>query len=311
MKIGFLGLGKMGSGMVKRLCDSGHEVVGFDPYLQKENIVNIKSGLSIAQNLNNLVDSLGSEARVCIWLMLPAGDITDSTVLDLTNILPKSSIIVDGGNSNYKRSCKNYELCKSKEISFIDVGTSGGVWGQENGFCMMVGGDESSFLVIEPLLKSFSGKNNKDVHSYSYLGQSGSGHYAKMIHNAIEYALMQSYGEGLDLLKNGPYDYDLKKVLSLWNNGSVIRSWLLELGELMFEQDKNLDNLVGEIADSGTGKWSIEEALDRSIPIPVITASLFNRYRSRRSNSISDRFIAGLRRAFGGHATVKKTPNPQ
>lgn len=306
MKIGFLGLGKMGAGMVQRLCNAGHEVVGYDPYLQRSNIEGISKGLEIVECVEDLVSSVKNESAVCVWLMVPAGDIVDTTVSMLVKVLPEHSIIVDGGNSNYKRSIKNDELCRSHKMHFVDVGTSGGVWGLQNGFCMMVGCERKVFGLIEPLFMALSGKNDAGVHSYAHVGDCGSGHYAKMVHNAIEYALMQSYGEGIDLLHNGPYSYDLHSVLSLWNNGSVIRSWLLQLGEKMLVEDGTLDSLVGEIADSGTGKWSVEEALDRSIPIPVISAALFNRYRSRRSNSIADRFIAGLRRAFGGHAIVKK-----
>lgn len=301
MKIGFFGLGKMGVGMVSRILNDGHSVVGFDPYVDKNLISSLPSNFTLAQSEDELVKNVSEESVSCVWLMVPAGDIVDQCVDKLLNKLPANSIIVDGGNSNYQRSVANNNKCKDKNISFVDVGTSGGVWGLQNGFCLMVGGLKDSFDKIEPILKSLATEKG-----YAYLGDSGAGHYSKMVHNAIEYAMMQSYGEGVDLLENGPYQYDLHKLMKLWNHGSVIRSWLLELGEKMLDSDPKLDSLVGEIADSGTGKWSVEEALDRGIPIPVIAASLFNRYRSRRQNSISDRFIAGLRKAFGGHAVVKK-----
>lgn len=301
MKIGFFGLGRMGAGMVGRVVQSGHEVVGYDINTFDGAEAKFGSNFKLATSIDELLSQLQAEPVTIVWLMVPAGEITNSCVSNLIQKLPANSILVDGGNSNFNDSKRNYLSAKEKRIRFIDVGTSGGVWGLKNGFCLMVGGDKSAFDILEPIFAALGQKN-----SYSYVGESGAGHYAKMVHNAIEYALMQSYGEGIDLLENGPYEYDLKNVVSIWNQGSVIRSWLLELGEKMLSEDPKLNTITGEIADSGTGRWSVEEALKSGIPIPLISTAVFNRFRSKRENSLSDRFIAGLRKAFGGHAVVGK-----
>ncbi len=292
--IGFVGTGRMGSGLIKRILKAGGNVIAYD---RKEPEKDTFSGsFAFKNSLESLVYALGTGRKI-IWLMVPAGAPVDSCIEELIPSLNTGDILIDGGNSNFHDSVRRYKVCNDVGVSFVDVGTSGGVWGEEKGFCMMVGGDKPSYDILSPFLKELC-----TTDGFSYMGKAGSGHYVKMIHNAIEYGLMQAYGEGIDLLENAPYELSIKDVVKVWNRGGVIRSWLLELGESMLEQDESLSSLEPYIDDSGTGRWAVEESLRAKVPTPVLTTALYSRFSSRRTDSMSFKFIAGLRKAFGGHA---------
>jgi 6-phosphogluconate dehydrogenase len=298
MNTGVIGLGKMGFNMALHLLERGHELVAFD--LSPEAVVSIAAhGAQSARSLPELAGML--EAPRLLWLMVPAGEPVDSTIEQLLPILDKGDIIVDGGNSHYKDSERRAALLEKQGIHFLDAGTSGGLEGARHGACIMVGGDKSAYDFIEPLLSDLCVENG-----YGYMGRSGSGHFAKMVHNGIEYGMMQAMGEGFNLLDASGYDFDLEAVSRVWANGSVIRGWLMDLMVQALQKDPKLDYLTGAIADSGEGRWTVEAALDHEVSIPVIAASLFTRYRSRSEGNISDKVVAALRHEFGGHAFVEK-----
>lgn len=296
--IGFVGTGRMGSGLIRRILNAGGNVAAYDrSEPAKEAFV---GSFTFKDSLRSLVSALGVSNRI-IWLMVPAGAPVDSCIEEILPLLTKGDILIDGGNSNFHDSVRRYSVCTEVGVSFLDVGTSGGVWGEKKGFCMMVGGDKASYERLSPFLKVLCTEDG-----FSYMGEAGSGHYVKMIHNAIEYGLMQAYGEGIDLLENAPYELSIRDVVKVWNRGGVIRSWLLELGESMLEQDEALSSLEPYIDDSGTGRWAVEESLRANVPTPVLTTALYSRFSSRRTDSMSFKFIAGLRKAFGGHAVKTK-----
>jgi 6-phosphogluconate dehydrogenase len=299
MKIGFVGLGKMGGSMVKRLIRDKHEIVGFDPSTEARTEVE-KHGAQTAASLGELVHNLKTP-RV-VWIMVPAGDITEATINSLAGLLQKSDIVIDGGNSFYKDSMRRAETLKRNGIHFLDVGTSGGIWGLQVGYCMMIGGDKQVFKSIEPALKTLAPEKG-----YAYTGQSGSGHFVKMVHNGIEYAMLQAYAEGFEIMAaKKEFALNMAKISNLWNHGSVIRSWLLELAEGAFTKDPQLTKIKGYVEDSGEGRWTVAEAISEDVPAPTITISLLERFRSRQPESFSAKVIAALRNEFGGHA-VKKT----
>ncbi|WP_113920051.1 phosphogluconate dehydrogenase (NAD(+)-dependent, decarboxylating) [Alkalibaculum bacchi] len=292
-----IGLGKMGLSLTKNLTRNGVYVVGYDNMAaidQDEiNQLFIQAG-----SLSALIDSLPTP-RV-IWLMVPAGDITRSVIEELKTHLSEGDIVIDGGNSFYKNSVENYNDLAQCGISFLDCGTSGGVNGALNGGNFMIGGDKEVFDVVEPIFKKIACENG-----YLYTGKPGSGHYLKMVHNGIEYGMMAAIGEGFDLLEHSQYDYDNEKVAKLWNNGSVIRSWLIELIEEAFKEDPKLEKIKGIMYSSGEGKWTVEEALDLQVSIPVITTSLMMRYRSLEEDTFTGKVVASLRNGFGGHVVKK------
>jgi len=299
MKIGFIGLGKMGGNMVERLLAGGHNIIAYD--VNKPAIDAAASkGAEIARDFNDIIHKL--ESPKVIWSMLPAGEITDSTIDELSLNLQEGDIIIDGGNSFYKDSIKNSKKLKKKNILFLDAGTSGGIWGLKEGYCLMVGGEEKAFKHCEKLFSTLAPENG-----YAHVGPSGSGHYTKMIHNGIEYAMLQAYGEGFEILKaKKEFNLDLHKISKLWNNGSVVRSWLLELSELAFKEDPELSSIEGYVEDSGEGRWTVAEAMESNVPAPVITISLIQRFASRQKESFSAKVIAALRNQFGGHGLKKK-----
>lgn len=301
MKIGFVGLGKMGSNMVERLLQHNHQVVAYDLSEKARREVSDK-GAEIVTSLEELVKKL--EAPRAVWVMVPAGEPTEDTINSLSSLLQKGDVIIDGGNSYYKDSIKRAEQLKEKSIFFLDVGTSGGIWGLKVGYCLMVGGEKDAFLKLEPVFKSLAPKDG-----YAHLGENGAGHFVKMVHNGIEYALLQAYGEGFEILQaKKDFKLDLAGISRLWNQGSVVRSWLLELAEDVFKKSPHLEEIEGYVIDSGEGRWTVLEAINEEIPAPVISLSLLERFRSRQKESFSAKVIAALRNEFGGHEVKRKKP---
>lgn len=294
MQIGVIGLGKMGMNLALNIREHGHEVIGYDSQLINEEI-----GFETVSSVKELVEAL--EAPRTVWLMVPAGDITESVIGELVPLLAPSDSIIDGGNSNYKDSIRRAEQLQQHSLYFFDCGTSGGTEGARRGICAMIGGDAEKFRDIEPLLRDISVENG-----YFYAGAAGSGHFLKMIHNGIEYGMMQSIAEGFDILSKSPFDFDYERVAGVWNNGSIIRSYLMEMTQRAFSKDQNLDGLKGVMHSSGEGKWTVETALDLNVPAPVITLSLMMRYRSLEDDTFTGKVVAALRNEFGGHAVEKK-----
>ncbi|ASF41539.1 MULTISPECIES: phosphogluconate dehydrogenase (NAD(+)-dependent, decarboxylating) [Halobacillus] len=298
MKIGLIGLGKMGYNLGLNLMDHGHEVVANDVNAdQIKEIAN--AGAVPANSLKELVENL--EAPRTVWVMVPAGEITQSVLDELSGLLEAGDRVIDGGNSNYKDSLRRAEQFKEKDMFFFDVGTSGGTEGARHGGCFMIGGDEEQFKEIEPIFADTSVENG-----YHYAGRAASGHFLKMVHNGIEYGMMQSIAEGYEILEKSPFDYDYEAVSKVWNNGSVIRSWLIELMESAFSKDAKLEDIRGVMNSSGEGKWTLETAIEYEMAAPVIAMSLMTRYRSQEDDTFSGKVVAALRNEFGGHAVVKK-----
>jgi len=297
MQIAIVGLGKMGGNMVRRLLRGGHDVVVAD---RNASIVDTlsKEGATGAASLADLVAKLSAPRAV--WVMVPAGDPTESIIQQLSELLSPDDIVVDGGNSNYKDSVRRSNELAARKIRFLDAGTSGGIWGLEVGYCLMVGGDRSAYDHLLPALTTLAPKEGLD-----YFGPAGAGHYVKMVHNGVEYAMMQAYAEGFELLKECEYAFDLRKVTHVWNHGSVIRSWLCELAEEMFVADPELDHLEAYVPDSGEGRWTVDEGVRLGVSVPTIALSVFARFASRKENAFGLRVLAALRNQFGGHAVKK------
>jgi 6-phosphogluconate dehydrogenase len=298
MRIGFVGLGKMGLNMVDRLLKGGHQIVAF-ARTEASRKAAWEKGAESASSLSDLVEKLAPPKTV--WLMIPAGAPTEKTIELLASLLSKDDIIIDGGNSYYKDSIRRAQLLKEKGISYLDVGTSGGIWGLKLGYCLMIGGQEQVFRASEPVFKTLA-----PADGYAYMGKNGAGHFVKMIHNGIEYALLQAYAEGFELMETkSEFNLDLAQIAHLWNQGSVVRSWLLELAESAFKKDAHLDTIKGFVEDSGEGRWTVLEAIEKNVPAPVIALSLLQRFHSRQAESFSAKVIAALRNEFGGHAVKK------
>ncbi len=285
MQLGMVGLGRMGANMAERLRRGGHEVIGYDR----------NPDVSDVESLSELADRL--RAPRSVWVMVPAGDPTEGTVQELAGLLQAGDLIIDGGNSNFRDSMRRGAELERKGLLFVDAGTSGGIWGLKVGYCLMVGGADEAFRRIEPALETLAPKDG-----YAHVGPVGAGHFTKMIHNGIEYAMLQAYGEGFEILKASQFDVDLHKISALWNHGSVVRSWLLELAESAFEKDPDLSKVRGYVEDSGEGRWTVFEAINESVAAPAIAASLFARFVSRQDDSFAMKVIAALRNEFGGHA---------
>jgi len=293
MQIGFVGLGKMGLNMVKRLIGGGHQVVAFDR--APEAVHQAESAAARgASSLESLVEALAPPRAV--WVMVPAGAPTESTVSALSSILSPGDIVIDGGNSNFHDDVRRAGELNAKGVHYVDAGTSGGIWGLTEGYCLMVGGEEAVCRALEPVFLTLAPEKG-----YLRVGDHGAGHYVKMVHNAIEYGLMQSYAEGFHLMQAGAYPVDLAAVADLWMHGSVVRSWLLELTARALHEQPTLDNVKAYVEDSGEGRWTAHEAIDRAVPAPVLTAALFTRFRSREDNPFGERLLAALRHQFGGH----------
>jgi 6-phosphogluconate dehydrogenase len=308
MQIGFVGLGKMGGNMVHRIeRDSEHKVVAFDFSADAVKAAE-GNGATGASTLQELVSKL--QAPRAVWIMVPAGKPTSDTVDELLGMLSEGDMIVDGGNSKWTDSIEHHQRCAGKGVKFCDVGTSGGVWGLQIGYCMMVGGDKDAVDMLSPILDVLAPPATEDAPTigWGHMGGPGSGHYVKMVHNGIEYGLMQSYAEGFSLLHEAEYGLDNEQIAKLWGKGSVIRSWLLELAARAFESDGNdLSALEGWVEDSGEGRWTLDDAIDHSVPMPTLSAALFARFSSRGEGEYAARMTAALRNQFGGHA-VKAAP---
>jgi 6-phosphogluconate dehydrogenase len=299
MRLGMIGIGRMGGNMSERLMKGGHEVVVFDrAQATVEKYASL--GATPAHALADVTKNL-KPPRI-VWIMVPAGKPVDDTIAELQRELTKGDVVIDGGNSNFHDSMRRAAALQAKGIEFIDSGTSGGIWGLENGYCLMIGASEPAFKLCEPIFKTLAPPNG-----YARMGPPGSGHYVKMIHNGIEYGMLQAYAEGYEILHaSKDFKLDLHTIAGVWNHGSVVRSWLNELAETAFEKDADLADLRGYVEDSGEGRWTVQEAIDLDVPAPVITLSLLARLRSRQPDSFSAKVIAALRNEFGGHA-VKKT----
>jgi len=299
VQIAMLGLGRMGMNMARRLLGGGHEVVAWNRSRATTDEL-VKEGAVGAYSLEEVVQKLNPPRAV--WIMLPAGKPVDDTIGRLKGLLEPGDIIIEGGNSYYKDDIRRAKELEPTGIAYLDAGVSGGIWGLSVGYCTMVGGPREIFGHLEPVFKTLAPDEG-----YLYCGPTGAGHFVKMVHNGIEYGMMQAYGEGFEILEASPYGKDLNyaQVSHLWNQGSVVRSWLLELAEDAFSKNARLEDITGYVDDSGEGRWTVQQAIDTSVPAPVITASLFARFRSRQENSFSNRVLASLRRAFGGHAVKK------
>jgi 6-phosphogluconate dehydrogenase len=298
MKLAMIGLGRMGMNMAKRLLAGKHEVIAYNRSAEKTDQLAQKGAIG-AYSLPEVADKL-STPRV-VWLMLPAGQVVDDHINQLSDILSPGDIVIDGGNTYYKDDIRRYQRLEEKNIRFMDAGVSGGIWGLKIGYCLMIGGDKKTFAFLEPIFQTLAPEEG-----YLHCGAVGSGHFVKMVHNGIEYAMMQAYGEGFEILESSEYaeSFNYADIAHLWNQGSVIRSWLLELAEDAFTKDAKLSDIHGFVEDSGEGRWTIQQAIETGVPAQVITLSLLRRFRSRQKDPFTDRVLAALRREFGGHAVV-------
>ena len=320
MQLGMIGLGRMGGNIVRRLLRGGHSCVVFDTNAASVDQL-AQEGATGSQDMAHLVAQM--PAPRAVWVMLPAGAITEATVARLGELLQPGDTIIDGGNSNYQDDVRRAQAMAAKGIRYIDVGTSGGVWGLERGYCMMIGGDKPAFDHLEPLFKTLApgigtiektpGRENRQStaeHGYLYTGPAGSGHFVKMVHNGIEYGLMQAYGEGLDILKGvnqdaipaeRRYNLDLADITELWRRGSVVSSWLLDLSAIALAEDPELKAFSGYVDDSGEGRWTIQAAIEEAVPADVLTAALYTRFRSRKEHTFAEKVHSAMRKQFGGH----------
>jgi len=294
MRIGFVGLGRMGANMVRRLLRDGHEVVAYNRTPEKRKEI-AGEGETAAFSIGELVDKL--EKPRAVWIMVPAGDATEAQIEDLLEHLEAGDTIIDGGNTNFHDDQRRQRDLAAKGINYVDAGTSGGIWGLQVGYCLMVGGEKEAVESLEPIFKSLAPDGG-----YLHVGGPGAGHYVKMVHNGIEYGLMQAYAEGFEIMHASSYELDLAGISELWMQGSVVRSWLLELAGRAFRANgPDLEHLKGFVADSGEGRWTVQEAIDHDVPAPVITLSLLTRFRSRQDDSYGAKVLAALRNEFGGH----------
>ncbi len=295
MKLGMVGLGRMGGNMTVRLLRGGHEVVAFDPGADAVARATAAGAIG-ASSLADLCAKLVGSPRI-VWLMVPSGGVTEQTVHELGDLLSAGDVVVDGGNSFYKDSVLRGEQLATHGIRFLDCGTSGGVWGLENGYCLMVGGEDGAIAAVEPAFLALAPEGG-----YAHVGRLGAGHFTKMVHNGIEYGLLAAYGEGFEILEKSEFSIDLQQLASIWRHGSVVRSWLLELLNDALQRDPRLESTRGFVEDSGEGRWTVQAAIDENVPAPLTAMALFARFASRQDESFSAKVIAALRNEFGGHA---------
>ena len=300
MELGMIGLGRMGGNMAQRLLQGGHRVVAYDPRAEAVQQLDQQGAIG-ASSIGDMVEQLAPPRAV--WLMVPSGEATESTISDVAKALSAGDVIIDGGNSNYKDSVRRAASLGESGLFFLDVGTSGGVWGLKEGYSLMVGGDPTTFRRLEPLFQTLAPAPDK---GYGHVGPVGAGHFVKMVHNGIEYGLMEAYAEGFEILQaKKEFNLDLEKIADIWRYGSVVRSWLLDLVQEALSKDPDLSSITGYVEDSGEGRWTVAEAIDLNVAAPIITLSLTRRLRSRVTNPFSDRLLAALRQEFGGHAVKK------
>lgn len=299
MRIGMVGLGRMGANMTTRLLRGGHEVIAYDVD-QKAVERAAAEGAEGVDSLETLEQKISSPRAV--WLMVPSGDITEKTIASLSNLLDRGDTVIDGGNSRYTDTVRRAEQLAEKGISLVDAGTSGGIWGLEAGYCLMVGGEKEAVDRLTPVFETLAPENG-----YAHVGPSGAGHFTKMVHNGIEYALMQAYGEGFELLHDSEFELDTAQIAEVWRHGSVVRSWLLDLTANALKGDPGLDEIAPYIDDSGEGRWTLNYAIENAVPVPTIATALFARFASRQDASFAGKVIAALRKEFGGHETRKPT----
>jgi 6-phosphogluconate dehydrogenase len=320
MQLGMIGLGRMGGGISMRLLKAGHEVVAFDRSADAVGNLTAKGAVG-ASDLKTVVEKL--RAPRAIWVMLPAGDITEQTITELATLLSPGDVVIDGGNTFYKDDIRRAKVLREQQIDYIDVGTSGGVWGLERGFCMMIGGPDAVVSRLDPIFKTLApgvgdiprttgrtGGDPRPEQGYMYCGPAGSGHFVKMVHNGIEYGLMQAYAEGFDVLrtKNSTdlpedqrFELNIPDIAEVWRRGSVVASWLLDLTAAALAKNHDLTDFTGKVADSGEGRWTIEAAIEEAVPVPVMSAALYTRFRSRTGNSFGEKLLSAMRNEFGGH----------
>ena len=297
MDIGFVGLGKMGLNMVTRLQRAGHQVTAYDR--SADALANATAaGCLGAASLADLVQRL--KAPRAVWIMVPSGPPTEETVQAVTALLAPGDVIIDGGNTRFHDDVRRSKELATKKLQYIDAGTSGGIWGLKNGYCLMVGGNKEAVDRLAPIFEALAPPNG-----WAHVGAAGAGHYVKMVHNGIEYSLMQGYAEGFELMSKSEYRLDLSRIADLWLQGSVVRSWLLELAASALKEDPRLEQLKGYVQDSGEGRWMVADAIDKDVPVPTLTAALFTRFRSRQTESFAEKMLAALRNAFGGHAVKR------
>jgi 6-phosphogluconate dehydrogenase len=294
MRIGFVGLGRMGGNMVRRLVRDGHEVVAYNRTPEKTREI-MDEGSDGAFSLEELVAKL--PAPRAVWVMVPAGDATEAMIAELMVLLAPGDTIIDGGNTNFHDDVRRHALVGERGLRYVDAGTSGGVWGLQVGYCMMVGGDRDAVEPLEPVFRTLAPPDG-----YAHVGGPGAGHYVKMVHNGIEYGLMQAYAEGFEIMHASDFDLDLAEISGIWRNGSVVRSWLLDLLHDALSKNPDFTGIKDWVADSGEGRWTVQEAIDHDVPAPVITLSLQARFRSRQDASYGAKVLAALRNEFGGHA---------
>jgi 6-phosphogluconate dehydrogenase len=301
MQLGMVGLGKMGANMTKRLIEHGHQLVVTDLSPDAVKAAEGEGALG-ANSLENLVSKL--DAPRAVWVMVPSGKPTESTIMQLSDLLAQGDIIIDGGNSNYKDTMRLAAALQAKGINMVDVGTSGGIWGLKEGYSMMIGGEKEAVERLRPIFEALAPAADE---GWGRVGPNGSGHFVKMIHNGIEYGMMQAYAEGFSIMKaKTEFNLDLEDISRIWQNGSVVRSWLLDLMHDAFVEDQTLENIAAYVPDSGEGRWTVFEAIDLNVSAPIITESLLRRLRSREGDSYTDKLLSVTRNQFGGHAVKKK-----
>jgi 6-phosphogluconate dehydrogenase len=321
MQLGMIGLGRMGGNIVRRLMKDGHNCVVYDRSADAMGALQTE-GATPSTGLADFVAKLS--APKAVWVMLPAGEITHNTIVELNGLLSSGDILIDGGNSFYHDDIKHSDMLKAKGIRYIDVGTSGGIWGLERGYCMMIGGDKGAVDHLDPIFKTIApgagniektpgraGRDPRVENGYIYCGPAGSGHFVKMVHNGIEYGMMQAYAEGFDVLKNCAlpsipenrrYNLDMADIAEVWRRGSVVASWLLDLSAIALAEDPQLSSFTGQVADSGEGRWTVMAAIEEAVPAEVLSAALYTRFRSRQQHTFAERVLAAMRNQFGGHA---------